>query len=315
MRKYQSKRHLLTLSPLVALVLLCATSAHAFSMVTACGQKLAVPGQYLLTTDLDCTTTLANGIEITASDVTFELAGHTIASSDCDANKAISGIVIDSGLSGVTVEGGTVEGFNDGMVVYGSNSHVSAMTVTSACIFGIAISGPNNQLETSEVTLAGLDGIGIGAATGTLIRYNDISDNARVGVDISNFSSKTIVEHNIINRNGIRDQEQGGVAIFNGSNNLIANNALNNNFNGIEVESPNNLIRSNLVMGSLEDGIFITSLGTPSMVTLNTVLGSHFVDMSDDSVTCGGNTWKSNSFITDLAGGVANGGPGVGCIR
>ena len=309
MLKYHS------VSALMGFVLLSATSAHAFTNVTACGQQLAVPGQYVLTTDLDCTTTLANGIEITASDVTFELAGHTIASSDCDANRAISGIVIDSGVSGVAVEGGTVEGFNDGMVVYGLNSHVSAMTVTRACIFGIAISGQNNQVDTSEVTLAGLDGIAIGAATGTLIRYNDISDNARLGVDISDFSSNSSVEANIINRNGIADHEQGGVAIFNGSHNVIANNTLNNNFNGVEVESPNNTIRSNLVRGSVEDGIFITSAGTPSTVTLNLVLGSHFVDMSDDSVTCGGNSWKKNRFSTDLAGGVADGGPAAGCIR
>jgi hypothetical protein len=281
--------------------------------VSACGSKITTAGQYLLTTDLDCTTTFANGIEIAASDVTLFLAGHKVASSDCDANKGISGIVVDGGLSGVTVEGGTVEGFNDGIVLYASNSFVHAMTVTKACIFGIAVSGKSNQIDTSEVTLAGLDGIGMGDAHNTLVHYNFISDNARVGVDISNFSDYNVVENNIIYRNGLRDGEQGGVAIFNGQHNTIANNALNNNFNGIEVESPNNQVLRNLVNGSVEYGIFTTAGG--NLLMSNRVLGSTFGDLSDSDATCSTNVWKKNTFVTDFAGGVADGGPPLGCIH
>jgi parallel beta-helix repeat protein len=190
---------------------------------------------------------------------------------------------------------------------------MSGMTVTNACIFGIAASGQNNRVDTSVVTRSGLDGIGIGAASGTYIVSNDISGNARVGVDISNFSNNNFVMNNIINSNGIRDGEQGGVAIFNGTNNLVANNALNHNFNGIEIESPGNLIRGNTVSGSSNTGIFITTVGSPSTVKYNTVLGSVIAAMSDD--TCGVNTWRNNTFQTDLVAGVSDGGPGTGCIR
>jgi len=124
-----------------------------------------------------------------------------------------------------------------------------------------------------------------------------------------------VVDHNIINRNGIRDGEQGGVAIVNGTGNLQTNNTLNNNFNGIEIESPNNTTRGNSVNGSASTGIFITSIGSPSTVTYNTVLGSAFTDMSDDSSTCSGDTWTRNTFQTDLANGVSDGGPSAGCIR
>ena len=299
---------------LAALVLLAATPAHALIDVTACGQNLSTAGgQYVLTADLDCSGTFASGIDITANDVVLHLAGHTLASSDCDPNEGIGGIVVHGG-SGVKIEGGTVRGFNDGIVLGATNSRVTGVTVTSACTFGVAVSGAGNQVDASVVTFSGLDGIGIGAGSGTHIVGNDISDNVRVGVDISNFSNNNFVESNIINRNGIAAHEQGGVAIFNGTGNLIANNVLNNNFNGIELESPGNTARGNTVNGSVSTGIFVTSIASPSTVKLNTVLGN-VVDMSDDSATCSGDLWRKNIFQTDLAGGVPNGGPGVGCIK
>ncbi len=311
---HQKKRLMLMACSLAGLFLLpCSTAHAALSSVSTCGQQITTPGQYVLTTDIDCATAPSNGIEIMVSDVTLFLAGHKIRSSACDPSKGISGIVVDGGLSGVLIEGGTIEGFNDGIVLYSSNSRVAAMTIAKACFFGIAVSGKNNQIDTSEVISAGLDGIGVGAAQNTLIRYNFISDNARVGVDISNFSDNNVVESNVISRNGLVDNEQGGIAIFNGQRNTIANNALNNNFNGIEVESPNNLVRGNLVNGSVEYGIFTTSGG--NLLTLNTVLGSKIGDMSDSDAACSTNTWKKNFFVSDFASGIPDGGPSGGCVR
>ena len=309
------KKHFTWMGLALTVLLIAASPAQALTAVTTCGQTLSASGQYVLTSDLDCSGTFADGIDITASNVSFHLAGHTLSSTDCDGTKGIGGVVVSSGITGVQIDGGTVRGFNDAIVLYSSNSRATGVTVTGACFFGFAISGQNNRVDTSVVTLSGMDGIGIGAASGTYIVSNDISNNARVGVDISNFSNNNFVLDNVINNNGIKDGEQGGVAIFNGSKNLVANNALNNNFNGIEVESAGNTIRDNTVNGSVATGIFILNVGSPTTVKQNTVLGSAIVDMSDDNAKCGKDHWKQNIFQTDLVAGVSDGGPGVGCLQ
>jgi hypothetical protein len=300
---------------LAAGLLLAAVPARALTPVTACGQLLDVPGRaYILAADLDCSGTLANGVNVTASNVVFHLAGHSLSSTDCDATKGIQGIFVSLAISGVRIDGGTVRGFNDGIGLNSSNSRVSAMTVTNACFFGIALQSQNNQVDTSVVTLSGLDGIALQVATGTVITANDISRNLRLGVDISNNSNNNFVTSNIINGNGTSG-EQGGVGIFFGTNNVVANNALDNNFNGIEIESPGNFVLTNQVNGSSSTGIFITTLGTPSTVKQNTVLGSVITDLNDNNANCDTDIWRKNTFQTDLVAGASDGGPGTGCIR
>ena len=69
-KKIQSKTLTSTLFGLAVLLLLAVSPARALTPVTACGQTLDVPGgKYILTVDLDCSGTLANGINIAASSV------------------------------------------------------------------------------------------------------------------------------------------------------------------------------------------------------------------------------------------------------
>jgi parallel beta-helix repeat protein len=190
------------------------------------------------------------------------------------------------------------------------------MKSTGACAFGIAISGQNNQVDTSVVTASHIDGIGIQAASGILIVANDISGNFRVGVDISNFSNNNTVASNVINNNGIAAGEQGGVAIFNGKNNVITSNTVNNNFDGILIESPGNFVENNTVNGSVGKGangvgILISAAGTSTVVKGNTVLGSSQADMTDINSGCGTDLWQNNTFQT----AVVAGGPNPGCIK
>ena len=312
----KSMRHmglvLVTLIGVGSIFVVGATSAPALIPVSACGQILSAPGEYVLTGDLNCSGTPNNGVTITASDVIFHLAGHTITG-DCFSGDG--GIVVNSGISGVQIDGGTVSGFNDGIVLNSSNSRVSGMTITATCVFGMAVSGQSNRIETNVVTASGLDGIGLGQASGTIITSNYIYGNTRVGVDISNFSVDNVVEDNVIDNNGIISSDGGGVAIFNGADNVIRNNAVNHNFNGILIESPGNLAQGNKASGNVDAGILISQFGAPSTVMRNIALANGGFDLDDFSPGCGMNSWKNNTFRTDVVAGVSDGGPGKGCIR
>ena len=297
-----------------ALLLMAVTPAFSLTPVNpagGCAQTLSAAGDYVLTGNLNCSGTLGNGINIAASNITLHLAGHTISSTDCDLTKNISGIFVQGGISNVLVEGGTVSGFNDGIVLSSTSSRVRGMRSTGACAFGIAVSGQNNQVDTSVVTSSHIDGIGIQVASGTLIEANDISGNFRVGVDISNFSNNNTVTNNIITNNGIVAGEQGGVAIFNGKNNVITSNTVNNNFDGILIESPGNVVENNTVNGSVGKGangvgISISATGASTVVKGNTVLGSSQADMIDINHKCGTDLWQNNTFQTAVVvGGTA----------
>ena len=146
-----------------------------------------------------------------------------------------------------------------------------------------------------------------------LIKSNHVFGNKRDGVEISNFSDSNLVESNIIHHNG---EYQGyGVAIYNGSGNMIRGNAVNENFNGIGIQSFSNTAEDNTVAGSRQVGISIAAIGAGSSVQRNMVFGSGLLDMTDQVAACGTNTWSGNTFQTDEAGGIPDGGPSVPCIQ
>jgi parallel beta-helix repeat protein len=293
--------------------------------VNTCGQVLSVAGEYVLTADLDCTGTAGdyNGITITASNVSLHLAGHTISSSDCDLSRNISGIFVAGGISNVKIDGGTVVGFNDGIVLSSSNSQVAGMTVRNACVFGILVQGQQNRVETCVVTGSG-DGIMLSPASEAVITSNHCSSNTRAGIALSDFARDNTIENNILNNNGGDGGEGYGVLVYNGANNVIRNNTASNNNFGIRIHSaldrdgsplPGNLVIGNTVSRNTRSGIWVQKDGSPSIIRSNRALGNGEVDMEDEIAQCGGNTWENNIFKTDLVGGVPDGGPCAGCIR
>lgn len=299
-------------------------SAQALQPVNpgdGCGQALPKATdngtrEYVLTGDLVCPDTGGdiNGITITANNVVFHLAGHTISSAVCDLTRNISGIFVQGGISGVRVDGGKVSGFNDGIVLSSSNSAVVGMTVTNACLFGIAGQGHSNRIERNVVTASG-DGVTLAPAQNTRVASNDLSGNARGVVISAAGADNNIVEDNIINGNTER-----GISLANGTGNVVRNNTLNNNATGISIDTPGSIVRGNTVNGSSNTGIGISPAGAPSTVRRNTVLGSAVTDMSDNNAGCGGNIWgtpflQRNTFQIDQVASMSDGGPGVGCIQ
>lgn len=309
-------RMALVFAAAAAIVVGAAASARAVTLIdpaVGCDYALDKAGEeYVLTGDLSCTAK-TSGLRITESGVVLHLAGHTISSPFCDLSYTLVGVLLEGYLTDVVVEGGTVTGFNDGILLSGARNRARGMTATGACVFGVVISGEDNVLDTSVVANNGMDGVALGAARGNTVRSNRIFGNKRDGVEISNFSDANLVESNIISENG--EYEGFGVVIYNGTANLIRANAVNRNFNGIGLQSLSNTAEDNTVAASRISGISISAIGAGSSVQGNMVFGSGLIDMSDEVAACATNTWSGNTFETDEAGGIPDGGPSVPCIQ
>ena len=268
--------------------------------VDTCGQQLSAPGNYHLTGDLSCST---DGVVITASDVSFTLAGYTISGvssrDSCDVDQPQLGVRVEPGTSNVRVSGGTVTGFVDGVMLYGSNSRVSAMTITNNCVFGITVSSDGNVVDTNAISGSGWDGIALAAASHATIRSNDVDGNTRYGIIITEFSDGNTVHSNILRRNGLEEGASGGgIGVFNGNDNVIHDNAVNANFVGILLSAPitGTTISDNTANGNVSTGISIAPGSSTNTVTGNTARGSGICDASDPNP--GANTWTGNIFGT-----------------
>lgn len=303
------RTRILLITAALALVIISSQKSQAQTQVTTCGQILSSAGEYVLMNDLNCTAATGDivGVQITASNVTFHLAGYTISSPVCDQSRNITGIFAIGGIVKVRVDGGNVSGFNDGVQLSASNSVVKGIQVSGACASGIGVQGASNRVEKNTLT-GNVDGVLLVNAVGSFVRSNYLSGNTR-GATISGSSTGNVVEDNIISGNN-----SFGVSVFNGSGNIVRDNAVNDNQNGIFIDSPNNRVLDNILSRSFDVGISIGTNGSPSIVRRNTVYRSGNADMTDDSAGCGGNIWRNDSFETDLVAGIPDGGPGVGCI-
>jgi len=173
---------------LVATFLAAPGSASASTAVSNC-QTLSAPGDYTLTTDL--VSVDATCIEITASNVKLDLAGHTMTctgsgfAGSCQVAAFTShGVYVppDLSLTGVVVTGpGTIDGFDNGVTIVGSNALVKGITFTGPTCNPSDCSRPNSNGIIVPGTLIGDPTQGIadlGPANVTLVQ-NHVSNYAR----------------------------------------------------------------------------------------------------------------------------------------
>jgi parallel beta-helix repeat protein len=292
------------------------TARAESTQVTYCGQELDQAGDYHLAQDLGpCT---GHGVVITASDVRFTLAGHTITGlSSCDMDNPQTGVDVRNPATGVRISGGTVTGFVDGISLT-SGSRVTAMRVADNCFFGIIVNGTRGQVDTSIVS-GSVDGVALCQAQDSVVTSNEIFGNSRYGVlmscDIGANDHNTVAQ-NILRENGLPEGDGGGLGVFTGSGHRILGNAIGGNWLGlILLTTTGTEVSDNTVNGNLTEGIVLTGGAQGSTVGGNTAYHNGRTDLQDDNPTCGTNTWTGNLFLTDIVAGAPDDGPDAGCIR
>lgn len=291
---------LAALPVLVVLALMAPMTWAAPISVSSC-QTLGAAGAYELTADVAAVD--ATCLEITASDVKLDLAGHTISctgsgfggSCQVPAAAVNVGVVIAPNLTGVAVMGpGTISGFDTGVAIRDSNALIVGITFTGPPCDPAACSRPFSTgiiaLGRSAVNLSRndvsnhafglrIDGVECaGDAAACVLSRNTVHDNSCQGILLVATTGYTLTR-NVARSNGvIACFPRGGITLVFGStaNTVTSNNSSANGGFGIRTGFGNRI-------GPDTSGNHILN---------NTARGNTLGDLSEVD---GANSWNDNN--------------------
>jgi len=288
---------------LIAVGMISVPTASASPTGVSSCQTLASPGAYALTADLFAVD--ATCVEIRASDVRLDLAGHamTCTGAGFDGSCQVPGAFTSHGvyvppelnLTGVVVRGpGTIEGFDNGVSIVGSDALVKGITITGpACdpsdcdrplgngivVVGHLIGDPsqgnadlgpaNVSLSENQVRNYARGIILIGAQcmgdAGCVLKDNVVEDNVGqdhcVGIEAAATTGYTLTG-NVARLNGAFPAcfPGGGIGLTDGStgNVVTRNHSSDNSGLGIAVgpETNGNLFAKNTARGNTVADLF-----------------------------------------------------------
>jgi len=223
----------------------------------------------------DLTNCPNNGIVVGANDVTLDLNGHTIGGDGIPVPSCPDGASCDVGIDnsaghvGVTIRGGSVHGFDVGVLVLGASaSHIQRISTSNDTSVGVIVGDSvRSSIDHNSSMHDGLSGILIYGSHDVRVAHNSVS--AAHGYAIPVFgSSHNRFEQNVLNGNdhgilldssndnavtGNRIFHSGGSSIDVGpaSGNRVVQNVLIDNGDGVVLtEARNNQISDNTVLGT-----------------------------------------------------------------
>lgn len=307
----------LALAAFASLGLLPATASATH---VNCGDVLTQ--ETVLDSDIVCPSTATDGLVIGGDDFTVWLQGHTITGPGVDM-AGTDGIIDDGKThSGVTVRGGTITGFEDGVDLDATGSAAKGLAVSAGGV-GIAMRGDGNTLYRNTVDIT--NAAGVTAFSG----IESLGDNPYVWGNVVNGSAETGPDDGIVVNgqnpliilNAVTGCGFDGVIASGYTSGLVALNSVSGcdigitpsgmgiklqsnttegNCIGMVVDDPTALVRWNVANGNCTEGIVVGQEGA----TLKKNTANNNVDIGIDAppntIDEGGNTATGNA--TDCLG-------------
>jgi parallel beta-helix repeat protein len=216
--------------------LVCSAFAVVAFLVPGSGQAIATDvscGATITTNtklDSDLANCPTNGIVIGADNITLDLNGHTVGGDGVPVPSCDDGALCDLGIensaghAGVTIKGGSVRGFDVGILVLGaSRNRIHGLASASNSSFGMIV---------EESTESRID------------HYSSVDDGISGILMLESNSSR--IEHN-----SVAGAHGYGIPLFGSSHNRIEENVLDGNDHGILLDSSNdNEVRANRIYHS-----------------------------------------------------------------
>jgi parallel beta-helix repeat protein len=261
----------------------------------ACGDVLTV--DTVLTEDLACGPT-SDALVIGADDVTLNLAGHTISGPGAYATP-FAGVRVAQ-QSGVTIENGTITGFQTAVVLDESTESLITKLTVHHNDQGINLAGGGGHVvEKNNVYANGRDAIRLGLSSGNQVSKNTVTGNV-FGIGVADFSSNNVVDKN--NLSGNRDF---AIALFSGaSNNRVEkNDVVSTTGHGIQVnaDASSSSLSENVVSTSGLDGIHIEAPST-TLAKNTAVRNTNLGIFAPGAVDGGGNKASGNGNPAQCVG-------------
>jgi parallel beta-helix repeat protein len=229
-----------------------------------------------------------NGIVIGAHDITLDLNGHTVDGPGFECPGCV-GIDNRAGHPGLTVEDGSVQEFEVGVLSVGGRDHLVRRLAVSRNGDGIDLVFATD----SEVTGNSLDGnffgIFVGGTDNIRIARNSVSEFAELGgcgVEVAGSERVLVAGNSVLATDpgvAIAGETCGICVCFGSSHNRIERNSVSGNgFAGVRMEfSDDNSLERNHIF---RNGIGVTLIGDRNSISRNRV-----VDTGAACEDCGGN--------------------------
>lgn len=227
-----------------------------------------------------------DGLLINADAVTIDLNGHTIAGDALPPAFGFEGGIVIRGQHDVVVTGGSIRGFDAGVVVEGSSgTDIRSLDSSDNVRSGVALFSTSRSRVTDVTTRDNADHGFLVAqgASATLARV--VATGNQHGVTFGQ-SDDNELRHSLVSGNA------DNVVVY-GSRNLIVDNVVTNATGcgvdcggyGISHEGgSDNVISGNRVVGALRDGIRVSNFGGDLETERNVIERNTVVDARGDGV-------------------------------
>lgn len=257
------------------------------------------------------------GLVVGADPVVLDLNGFSILGPNRGefVEDLQAGIATDAPRSSVTITNGTIQGFDQAIVLQASDSTVRGVTAAGA----VTIAGDRNVMRDNVVSEGERDALTVDGNNNRVLR-NTGSSGDGVGIEISGARNEVIGNAgesfidagirvidftDILLRNNLGSSGVGtGIVVENGSGGMIGHNVANDNRSGsgIVVLADNLLIRKNEASRNDLNGISILGTGNTIKQNVANDNGNYGIFAVAGNIDGGGNRARGNGNPAQCVG-------------
>jgi parallel beta-helix repeat protein len=201
----------------------------------------------------DLTNCPGDGIVIGADDITLDLNGHTVDGDRAGDDSEDFGIDNTSGHDGVTIKGGSIRDFVEGVEIHGASDNIVRDLATShhwhSGIF--VFESTDFRIEKNSV-LSNIVGMVIAESSHVRVEHNIVSGSEFAGIAVLGS------DHMLVAKNSATGSGEAGIVLVGSDNSRVERNRSNGNLFGVYLESSDhNRVERNTASGNVFAGIAV----------------------------------------------------------